>query len=116
MSDQDRQTEIGVPPLAPADNGQPGEQQADDQADPLSQNLFQGQNEDAMPIPEGESGTQDGQEDPPVIETIKDGAEDGGNAVGRESRNAETMNPAVDDQGNAVGESGSTAETMNPAE
>ena len=91
-------------------------QQANDQADPLPQNLFHGQNEDAMPIPEGESGTQDGQEDPPVIETIKGGVENGGNAVGRESRNAETMNPAVDDQGNAVGESGSTAETMNPAE
>ena len=58
MSDQDQRQGDGVPPLTPADTEQPGQQQADDQADPLSQNLFHGRDEDAMPIPEGESGTQ----------------------------------------------------------
>ena len=116
MSDEDRRPEVGVPLLAPTGNEQPGQQQADDHVDPLSQNLFQGQDEDATPIPEGESGAQDGRGNPPVVEEAKDGDEDEGNAVGRELLNAETMNPAVDDQGNAVGVSGSTAETMNPAE
>ena len=58
MSDQVRRQVDGVPPLAPADTEQPGQQQADDNAGPLSQNLFHGRDEDAMPIPEGESGTQ----------------------------------------------------------
>ena len=43
MSDQDRRPEVDAPPLAPAGNEQPGQQQADDQVDPLSQNLFHGQ-------------------------------------------------------------------------
>ena len=71
MSDQGRRQEDGVPPRAPADTEQPGQQQADDNADPLSQNLFCGRVEDAMPNPEGESGTQEGQGDPPVIETVE---------------------------------------------
>ena len=32
--------QVGVPPLAPAGDKQPGQQQADDPTDPLSQNLF----------------------------------------------------------------------------
>ena len=84
MSDQDRRQEVGVPPLVPADTEQPGQQQADDQADPLSQNLFHGRDEDATPIPEGESGTQGGQDGPPMEETKDDGDEDEGNSVGRE--------------------------------
>ena len=98
MSDQGRRLEVGVPPLTPADNEQPGQQQAEDQADPLSQNLFRGQDEGMMPIPRGESGTQDGRGDPPVDEAKEDGDEDEGNAVGRESPIAETMNLAVNDQ------------------
>ena len=63
MSDQVRRQEDGVPPHVPADTEQLGQQQADDNADPLSQNLFRGRVEDAMPIPEGESGMQGGQEE-----------------------------------------------------
>ena len=107
--------DAGVPPLAPAGDEQPGQQQADDYTDPLSQNLFQGQDEDAEPILEGESGTQDESENSPVVETVEDSG-NGGNAVGRESQDAETMIPTVQDQGNAVGGGGSTAETMNPTE
>ena len=90
MSDQVRRQEDGVPPHAPADTEQLGQQQADDNADPLSQNLFRGRVEDAMPIPEGESGMQGGQEGPPMEETKDDVAEDEGNSVGRESLDAET--------------------------
>ena len=98
MSDQDRQPDAGVPPLAPAGDEQLGQQQADEYTDPLSQNLFQGQDEDAEPILEGESGAQDELEDPPVIETVEEESGNGGNAVGRESQDAETMNPTVSDQ------------------
>ena len=107
MSDQDRRQEDGVPPLTPADTEQPGRQQADVRADPLSQNLFHGRDEDAVPIPEGESGTQGGQDGSPIEEMKDDGDEDEGNPVGRESQDAKTMNPTVEDQGNAVGGGGS---------
>ena len=117
MSGRDRQPEAGVPPLVPAGDEQLGQQQVDDLTDPLSQELFRGQDEGTVPNLEGESGTRDGREDPPVfVETVEDGDADEGNSVGRELHDAETMNPMVDDQGNAVGVSDSTVETMNPAE
>ena len=104
------------PSILLAGDEQPGQQQVDEYTDPLSQNLFHGQDEDTEPILEAESGVQDELEDPPVIETVEEDSGDGGNAVGRESQDAETMNPTVLDQGNAVSGNDSTAETMNPAE
>ena len=51
--------QVGVPPLVPAGDEQLGQQQVDDLTDPLSQELFRGQDEDTGPNLEGESGTQD---------------------------------------------------------
>ena len=71
MSGRDRQPEAGVPPLVPAGDEQLGQQQVDDLTDPLSQELFRGQDEGTVPNLEGESGTRDGREDPPVfVETV----------------------------------------------
>ena len=54
--------------------------------DPLSQNLFHGQDEDAVPILEGESGTQDGQGNPPVIdEAVEEDDGDEGNCTTQRS-------------------------------